>query len=113
MKIFTFIWWIKRGVLILKIENIIQKFLQKNNKLSFEKDGYIAINKLKSFNDEVVLSGNKLGLILFADYVLSVALSSGEGCHIHLDENNFFDMSDKKLIIELEDSEKQSSKRKG
>ena len=33
--------------------------------------------------------------------------------HIHLDENNFFDMSDKKLIIELEDSEKQSSKRKG
>ena len=67
MKIFTFIWWIKRGVLILKIENIIQKFLQKNNKLSFEKDGYIA-NRL--YNESFgVVPAFTVGSVLVSDNV--------------------------------------------
>ena len=39
---------------------------------------------------------------MMADYILSVAMSDNK-CHIHLDENNFFDIADKQLVIELED----------
>ena len=89
-------------MLKLQIKHIAQNLLQKNDDLNFERDGIVAINKLKSFGDEIVLSGNKLGLIMIADYILSVALS-GDGNHVHLDENNFFDIADKQLVIERED----------
>ena len=89
-------------MLKVKIKHIAQKLLQENNDLNFERDSSIAINKLKNSDDEIVLSGNKLGLIMIADYILSVAMSDDK-CHIHLDENNFFDIADKQLVIELED----------
>ena len=61
----------------------------------------IATNFIKKIGEnEVVLSGNKLGLILLADYILSIALSTNTPDHIHLDESNFFDTADVELIIE-------------
>ena len=64
-------------------------------------EGAIATNSIKLVEDEVVLSGNRFGLIMLADYIVNVALSNVNGYHIHLDQNNFFDDGDKQLIIEL------------
>jgi hypothetical protein len=65
-------------------------------------EGDIATNTIKVIEDEVVLSGNKLGLIMLADYMINIALSDN-GSHIHLDQDNFFDDGDKQLIIELKE----------
>lgn len=47
----------------------------------------------------VVLKGNRLGLIMLADYLVSVALSKTDNHHIHLDMDNFFDKGNAELII--------------
>lgn len=81
------------------MNQLIRDFLNRQNILCF-KEGDIATNDLKNTDGEVVLSGNKLGLIMLADYILNIALSEN-GAHIHLDKDNFFDNSDQQLIIEL------------
>ena len=83
------------------MEQIICNYLKENGILALKGED-IAINSIKSIGDEVVLSGNKLGLIMLADYITSIALSVN-GSHIHLDQNNFFDDGEKQLIIELTD----------
>lgn len=65
-----------------------------------EEDGNIAYNAIELQNGKsVVLKGNKLGLIFLADYLLNIALSEEESCHVHLDEINFFDDANVELVI--------------
>ena len=60
---------------------------------------------LISYNDELLIKGNKLDLLELSDYIKKVALSDNNQDHIHLDEltivNNNSDI--KKLIIEKDD----------
>ena len=72
----------------------------KDKKLIKYKESDIAINELKiDDNGNVVLEGNQLGLIMFADYLIEIALSNKESTHIHLDKENFFDVADGELIL--------------
>lgn len=65
-----------------------------------EADGNVAYNEIElQENKNVVLKGNKLGLILLADYLIEIALSDRELTHVHLDADNFFDRSNVELII--------------
>lgn len=72
-----------------------------------KKEGYfdkneniVAINQLRiSPQNEVILSGNKHGLIMLADYIVNIALSDVSGTHLHLDAENFFDDANCDLII--------------
>ena len=73
------------------------------------KDGDTAINTIKIIENEVILSGNKFGLIMLADYITNIALSSFNS-HVHLDQYNFFDDGEKQLIIELVDNNNHTNK---
>jgi len=84
------------------MDSLIRDFLKANSIIDFP-DGSIATNTLRIVDGNVILSGNRLGLIELADYILGIALSKGKGSHIHLDENNFFDDTDNQLIIELDE----------
>ena len=81
------------------MEQRIYNHLREMGILALE-EGAVAINLIKIIGDEVVLSGNRLGLIMLADYIINIALSD-DGSHIHLDQNNFFDDGEQELIIEL------------
>lgn len=83
------------------MQQIILDYLKEKKMINLETDS-IAINTLSVNEKEVILFGNKLGLIMLADYILDVALSKNDGYHIHLDKENFFDESKKELVIELE-----------
>lgn len=61
-------------------------------------DSSVATNDLRIMENEVVLSGNTLGLIELADYILNVALAR-PGYHIHLDNYTFFSDAERELII--------------
>ena len=56
---------------------------------------------LKNSDNDVIIAGSRLELIMLADYVLNAALADFDGWHIHLDELNFFDEADKQLVVEL------------
>ncbi|MDH6366689.1 MULTISPECIES: hypothetical protein [unclassified Breznakia] len=83
------------------MQQIILDYLKEKKMINLETNS-IAINKLLVNGEEVILTGNKLGLIMLADYILDVALSKIDGYHIHLDKENFLDESNKELVIELE-----------
>lgn len=83
------------------MKNLIYNYLLKEGLLQTNESD-LALNCIKKTTDEVILSGNKLGLIILADYIVSVALEN-KSYHIHLDELNFFDNSNTQLIIELID----------
>lgn len=70
--------------------------LVKNNIITGDE---IATNEVQARNNEVVISGNKMGLILLAEELLKIALQSESKTHIHLDENNFLDENSHELII--------------
>lgn len=59
----------------------------------------IAFNEVKVSNNEVMIYGNRMGLILLADELLKIALEDKPNAHIHLDESNFFDKNTHELII--------------
>ena len=86
------------GVCMLK--QIIYNYLVENNILSTS-DAGIALNSITlQDRKEVLISGNKRGLILLADYLVEIALSENGNEHIHLDKDNFFDDANIELIIE-------------
>ena len=66
---------------------------------SIEKDyGQIS---LKISDKGIAITGNRLELIMLADYILNAALADFDGWHIHLDNKNFFDNADRGLTVEL------------
>ena len=75
----------------------------KNQELIKYNESDIATNRLKLDGKNVELSGNQLGLIMLADYLVEIALSKDKTKHIHLDINNFFDEIDGELIISKEE----------
>lgn len=82
------------------MKQVIYNHLIENNILSI-RDADIAINSITLQDEkEVVISGNKRGLILLADYLVEIALSENSNEHIHLDNDNFFDDANVELIIE-------------
>lgn len=82
------------------MKQIIYNHLKEKNILSMS-DTDIAINSITlQGGKEVVISGNKRGLILLADYLVEIALSENGNEHIHLDKENFFDDANIELIIE-------------
>ena len=84
------------------MHQIVLNHLQESGTLTLE-NGDITTYSIKVSDSNIVISGNKLGLILLADYIVDIALSTFNGSHIHLDELYFFDEMDKELIIELND----------
>jgi hypothetical protein len=81
------------------MENLVYNYLIENNMLP-DKVGKCATNSLNICNNkDIVLSGNCLGLIELADYILNVALSNVDNYHVHLDETNFFDDTKLELVI--------------
>jgi hypothetical protein len=64
-----------------------------------ENENITATNLMEIRNNEVVISGNKQGLILLAEYFVAAAISNANEDHIHLDELNFFDKTNGQLII--------------
>lgn len=85
------------------MKKLVFEYLVEKNLIKDMEGGH-AKNSIKVCNNnEVVLSGNRLGLIELADYILNVALSDLEGYHIHLDESNFFDETNLELIILKQD----------
>ena len=84
------------------MQQLIYEYLHKSDLLQTSNND-LANNSIKVTNDEVVLTGNKLGLIILADYIVNIALSD-IGSHIHLDLDNFFDIADSQLVIELIDA---------
>ena len=97
------------------MKKIVYKYLTENNIISNTAGDY-ATNSIKICNDkEIILSGNRLGLIELADYIVNIALSDVEEYHIHLDETNFFDSTNLELVIlkqkEVDHIQKESSER--
>ena len=84
------------------MQQLIYEYLRKSGLFRTDSND-LANNSIKVTKDEVVLTGNKLGLIMLADYIVNIALSDA-GSHIHLDLDNFFDIADSQLIIELIDA---------
>jgi hypothetical protein len=74
----------------------------KNMGLFGEKDDPVAKNEIEVNKNEVIIKGNKMGLILLADYLVQIAIHYSTGQHIHLDADNFFDKANCELIIEKE-----------
>jgi len=82
------------------MDQAIFNYLEEKGVIKSIKDDHGAIS-LKASDNDIVITGNRLELIMLADYILNVALADVDGWHIHLDEINFFDESSKELIIEL------------
>lgn len=58
-----------------------------------------AIKHLRLDDYQVILSGNRMGLILLAEHVVSIALQS-EDHRTHLNDENFFENEGMELVIE-------------
>jgi hypothetical protein len=54
---------------------------------------------LQATENEVVLSGNKDGLLYLSSILLSLAAQASEGQHYHFDENTTFDRCDRDFIV--------------
>jgi hypothetical protein len=83
------------------MEELVLELL-KTKGLVDEKDDLIANNEIEIYGSEVIIKGNKMGLILLADYLVQIAISESPKQHIHLDLNNFFDAANCELIITKE-----------
>jgi len=84
------------------LKQLIRNYLKEQKIFDFN-ENTIATNHLKITSDDLILSGNRLGLVMLADCILDIALSDN-GAHIHLDTDNFFDDAEHQLIIELVES---------
>ena len=67
-----------------------------------EKDDSIANNEIEINGNEVIIKGNRRGLILLADYLVQIAINDSTKQHIHLDIDNFFDKANCEMIISKE-----------
>lgn len=76
--------------------------LLKTKGLWGEKDNLIANNEIEINRNEVIFKANKRGLILFADYLVQMAINESTKQHIHLDIDNFFDKANGEMIISKE-----------
>ncbi len=86
---------------IKDLEELVLELL-KTKGLVDEKDDLIAKNEMEIKGKEVIVKGNKRGLILLADYLIQIAISDSAKQHIHLDIDNFFDKANCELIISKE-----------
>jgi hypothetical protein len=76
--------------------------LLKTKGLFGEKDASIANNEIEINGNEVIIKGNRRGLILLADYLVQIAVNDSTKQHIHLDMDNFFDKANCELIVSKE-----------
>lgn len=74
-------------------------FYLKSNNLITEGIYDIAVNYLKVNDNQIILSGNRMGLISLAEHLVLVALRDVR-YHTHLDVYNFFEDDGLELIIE-------------
>ena len=79
------------------MEELIFELLQKKNLIKDNEK--IAYNEVNIEEDAVIIKGNKVGLIQLADYLVQIAISDKEYCHVHLDNSNFFDRANCEIII--------------
>ena len=87
----------------MKMEKIVYNYLEERNMLS-KLSNDASKTSLKITDDAVILNGNRIDLIILADYIVSIALNGVRGSHIHLDQldgTGFFDEAEKDLIIGL------------
>lgn len=84
------------------MEELVFEFLKAKGLLEEDKDVLIANNEIEINKKEVLIKGNKRGLILLADYLVQIAISDNLKQHIHLDIDNFFDKANCELIISKE-----------
>ena len=82
------------------MEELVLELLKKKN-LIHEEDS-VATNEVFINGNEVVIKGNKLGLILLADYLVQTAIGEKAKNHVHLDVDNFFDKANCELVISKE-----------
>ena len=81
---------------------IVSDYLTEKGVISDETDKF-ATNTIKLLSErEILIAGNRIGLIVLADYIVRVALADFSGWHFHLDESNFFDDTNLELIIRLD-----------
>ncbi|AEV66857.1 Imm32 family immunity protein [Acetivibrio clariflavus] len=80
------------------MEELVFEML-KTKGLINDKDDLVANNEIEVNGNEVIVKGNKRGLILLADYLVQIAISDSLKKHIHLDIDNFFDKANCDLII--------------
>ena len=79
------------------MEELVFNLLKEKNCISDE--DVIAYNEIHVEENEVIIRGNKLGLIQLADYLVQMAINDKDSHHIHLDGNNFFDKANYEMII--------------
>jgi len=82
------------------MRQLIFDYLEEKGIIESIKNDHGAIS-LKASDKDIVVSGNRLELIMLADYILNVALADFDGYHVHLDELNLFDEVSKELIVAL------------
>ncbi|MEN2774178.1 Imm32 family immunity protein [Acetivibrio clariflavus] len=80
------------------MEELVFEML-KTKGLINDKDDLVANNEIEVNGNEVIVKGNKRGLILLADYLVKIAISDSLNKHIYLDIDNFFDKANCDLII--------------
>lgn len=84
---------------MIDIKELIYSYLTENDMISQSENSENAYVTLEIKGGEIIIKGNALGLVQLAEYMVSIALKSFNGAHIHLDENNFFDKINGELII--------------
>jgi hypothetical protein len=82
------------------MEELVFDFLKEKNMIRDEE--VIAYNEVNIDGSEVIIKGNKLGLIQLADYLVQIAISNMDKTHIHLDSENYFDKANCAMIISKE-----------
>lgn len=79
------------------MEELVFDLLKEKNLIQDE--DVIAYNEVNIEEKEVIIKGNKLGLIQLADYFVQIAISDMDKQHIHLDDVNYFDKANCEMII--------------
>ena len=83
------------------MKELVFELLMEKEMIDIEADS-TAKNQISISDSEVIISGNRRGLILLADYFVQIALSNTPHKHVHLDIDNFFDAATCELIIAKE-----------
>jgi len=79
------------------MEELVFNLLKEKNFIKDE--DVIAYNEVNAEANEVIIKGNKLGLVQLADYLVQIAISDKDSHHIHLDGDNYFDKANCEMII--------------
>lgn len=80
------------------MEELVFEML-KAKRLVNDIDDLTANNEIEVNVNEVIVRGNKRGLILLSDYLVQIAVSDSINKYIHLDMDNFFEKANCELII--------------